>query len=381
MRRWLLPGLLVVAAASVICSAVSICEYSTPRTDIADLSLSFAYDYHRDPYGIANEDVSTGRLDVVYSRLFDSADVGYNLDVTNYISVAVPEPPDYSILARGSLKRYVHSGVGEGFPVFGFAGITGRSAASYETIGLVMNLGVGYGRFTDVTPLAKAVQVDQALVRGGALEGHLSDPELISLAHDIDSAATYPTTAELLRAIEDRVLRQSGLLRAGGLDALASSEVERILTDDRFVRYCGGEFKVGLEYELIDPLLGANNLLANIGFNYAFTTTPQTQFLLEGSLAGAYEVWRGHRIEFAAQYNRVLAEQVAVEVGYAFARERFADRLGNVGDATWRHDVVLQLNLVPAYGTWVALEATFRLEPFFLEWAADITLSIGVDLI
>jgi hypothetical protein len=383
MRLWcaVLAGLLAVGFGAGAAAGIPLCDYSTPRSDLSDLSLSFAYDYHNDPYDIPEKDISAGSLDVAYSKLFDSTNVGYDFSVSHHMAVSIPDPPEYSITARGNLKRYVVQEDGEGLPFFGFAGVIGRSAAEFETIGLSMNLGVGYGRFTDVTPLAKAVQIDEMLVENGALNGHLDDASLVSLAHEIDTAEEYASTAELLREIEDDILGTSGQLPPSGLDALSLFHVEQIILDEEFNRFCGGEIKLGLEYELVDPNAGPNNLLATLGFNYAFTTTPEAQFLLQGGISGGYDVWRAYRIELAARFTQSITDRILVEVGYDYRRQRFADRSGNEGDPTWRHDITLQMNLVPAAGTWVALEARLCHQPFYVQWCADIALSIGVDLI
>jgi hypothetical protein len=304
------------------------------------------------------------------------------------MTVALPAEPDYLISAKGNLKRYVRPEEGIDLPIFGFAGAVGRSAAEYETIGVSMSLGVGYGRFSDVSPLAKAQLVDEHLVevyrenprKKRGLTDPLDDSELVVLAQLIDSAEEYATTAELLRDITDRVFDQSGKLLLD-LDALLLYEIEQIITDDSIARYCGGEVRLGLEYELLDPQHGPNNLLANAAFEYALATTPRAQFLMQGGLSVGYDVFQAYRVEFSAHYSQSVGDRIAFEAGYDYERERFADREGNRGEPTWRHELSFQLNLIPAQGTWVALEARFCHQPFFVQWCADIHLSIGVDLL
>ncbi|UCF09608.1 MAG: hypothetical protein JSW65_05990 [Candidatus Bipolaricaulota bacterium] len=394
MRRWVLVFSLLLGCASASCAAVPLCDYASPRTDLADLSLSFAYDYHDDPYGIRAEDVSTGRLDVLYARLFDSTDFGYSIDVSHHMTVALPAQPDYLISAEGNLKRYVRPEEGADLPIFGFAGATGRSAAEFETIGISMNLGVGYGRFADVTPLAKAELVSGYLVdeyleslalndptklRG--IKEHLDESELVTLAQIVDSAEEYASTAELLREINDEVLGQTDKLAYKDIDALQLHEIEQIITDETFTRYCGGEVRLGLEYELLDPYRGPNNLLATAGFEYALATTPESQFLMQGGLSVGYDVFQAYRVEFSTRYSQVVGDRISFDAGYDYDRERFADREGNQGEPTWRHEIFLQLSLVPATDAWVTLEARFCRQPFFVQWCADIHLAIGVDLL
>jgi hypothetical protein len=244
-------------------------------------------------------------------------------------------------------------------------------------MGLTGKLGVGYGRFRDVTPLAKAMKLDDYLFKQKSISAHLDAIDLETLAYEIDSIATYNSLGDLLGVLQE-IIEGSGYVKGGGLDALDIYKIAQIIEDDRFTRYCGGDVKVGLGYEFMDPLGKTNDLLAEAVFNYAFTTTPREQFLVRGifsSLSGAFDILRTHRIEAHLTYDYVLDEMINLVMAYDFERERWEDV------PTDRHNLSFDLKWAPIENAAVALHTEFGHEPYFLEWSVDITLSISMVLL
>lgn len=369
MKQFLLLGLVFFLVGTVTV-AMPLCDYRSPRTDLSDLGMSFSYHYYNDPYGLSGQDINAGQLKIGYTHLFDSPDFGYDLSVKNDMTISVLSLSSFLAIAEGNFKRYFSPEA----PYFGFAGTSGKSASSYQTIGLSVNLGVGYGRFTDVTPLAKAIKIDSYLVRKKSISNHLDDADLATIAYEIDSVATYESLADLLGVIQE-FIEGTGLAKAGGLDALDIYEMTRIIEDDSYVRYCGGDVKVGLGYEILDPLGGPNDLLARAAFNYAFTTTPQAQFLAQGTLSGSYDILRTHRLEITLGYDYLITDMASLYSSYSLSREMWD------GVPTDIHYLSLDLVLTPVENARVTLGMRFRHEPYFLEWCKDITLMIGMDLL
>lgn len=206
--------------------AVPLCEYRSPRTDLLDLGISFSYTYHNDPYGISAQDHNFGQLLVDYTRLFDSPTIGFNIFVENDMTISVLHLSSYLTTAEGSLKRYFSPDAA----YFGFATVSGKSATSYEALRLEVSLGVGYGRFADVTPLAKAMNIDDYLYEHKSITEHLDDLDLQAIALEIDSIDTYDSLADLLAVIQE-FIEGSGLAKATGLDALDISRMGRIIEE------------------------------------------------------------------------------------------------------------------------------------------------------
>jgi len=350
--------------------ALPLCDYRSPQTDLSNLGVSFSYNYHNDPYGVSDQDRNFGQLEVDYSRLFDAPDFGFGVSVKNDMTISVLRLSSYLITAEGDLKRYVAPDAAH----FGFAGISGKSAASYDAIRLAASLGIGYGRFADITPLAKAMNIDDYLINRKSITKHLDDLDLEAIAFEIDSIDTYDSFADLLTVVQE-IIEESGLAKTGGLDALDIYEIGRIIADDDHPRYCGGDAKVGLEYELVDPFGGPSELLATAAFNYALATTPQAQFLAQGAVSGSSDILHTHQIEIRLGCDYVLTDTVSLASSYSFVRETWD------GVYTDIHTVSLEAELTPIETAQVSFGLELSHEPYFLEWSTDFTLLISMDLL
>jgi hypothetical protein len=362
-----LVGLLGLALAA---QAVPLCDYRSPLTDLSNLVMSFSYEYVNDPYGAKERDVNAGRFVVDYKRLYDTAEYGFDVGVANQLDISLLDVSSYSTVADGNYKRYLTS---DG-DAFAFAGASVRSSSSYSSLGVSVDLGLGLGRFNDVTPLAIATRIDEDLVRRGRLTDHLRAADLQILAYEIGSRQTYLSLGDLLSVVQE-IIESSGFVRPGGLDALDLSKITSLLQDEGFTRYCGWDGKLGIGYELLDPSGGTNDLLVTAAFNYAFTTGPDVQLLLGGSLSGPPSLFTTNRIDMDAEYDYIVSEFLNVKATYAFSRETWA------GIPTDAHRIGLSLVLTPLNTADVTLTMSLEQRPYYLEWSVDIRLGISIQLL
>lgn len=362
-----------------VASAMPLCDYRSPRTDLSNLGMGFSYHYRNDPYALAVQDVNTGELKVDYTRLFDSPDFGFNASVNSDITISLPDVFTSETDAEGSLKLYL----APNSPFFGFAGGEGKTSSSYRQVGLTARVGMGYGRFTDVTPLAKAMKIDAVLVERGSLSGPSHPRDVEAMAYEIDSEASHATLADLLGVLAE-ILDAAGQTKPGGLDALDLYEMGRIVEDTAYSRYCGGEGKLGLAYELLDPMKGPNDLLASAELNYAFTTTPRAQVLVQGKLSTAYDVRRTFQLGLSLTYDYLVTDTLNFQSSYGFFRETFRPLdapPGEEGEPTDAHRLALALTFSPLDAASFSVTARLEHLPYYLEWRAEVTLQIGVDLL
>jgi hypothetical protein len=350
--------------------AIPLCDYRSPRTDFTSLGMSFSYQYHNDPYNIVERDVSTGQLLADYKRLFDSPEFGFELAAKGDVTISPLGLSSFLVTADGSLRHYLLSEA----PLFAFAGIGGKTSSSYQTIGVSTTLGVGYGRFTDVTPLAKAVMIDAYLVEHDRITGHLPPGDLKSIAYEIESNTTYATSTDLLVALGE-LIDGTGLVKDGALNALDISEIGHIAQDSHYLRYCGGDAELGLSYEVINPEGRDNALLASLSFDYASTTTPQEQFLVQGTVSGSYDFLRTNRLDVTVGYEHRITDLLTFSSSYAFARDTFN------GQPTDRHNLSLDVILSPFPSASVSLELRLEHLPYYLEWKADVALLMSIDFL
>ena len=370
MRRWFCLSLVFALGVGVAGFAIPLCEYQSPLTDLSSLVLSFAYQYHNDPYGLETYDINDGLFGTEYVRLFDTPEFGFDVSLQNEMLISTIGISTFSTVADGNYKRYFSS---EG-DYFAYAGASVRSSSEFETVGVSFNVGLGNGRFTDVTPLAKAVRIDEFLVARGSLTAHLHAVDQQIIAREIGSAASYESIADLLAVVLE-IIEGSGLVRTGGLDALDISEITRFIQERGFSRYCGWDLKFGLGYALLDPSGGGNDLLITGAFNYAFTTTPKVQFLVQGSFSGPTDLIETNRIDLTIGYDFLIADFLNLTAAYDFSRETWA------GEATDIHKLSFDLLLTPVDTADVVLGVTLEHRPYSLEWNIDVQLSIQMDLL
>jgi len=370
MRRRFLLSWILVCGVSLAGLSIPLCEYESPLTDLSTLVLSFAYQYHNDPYGLENYDISEGLFGTEYVRLFDTPEFGFDVSLQNEMLISTVGSSTFSTVADGNYKRYFSSEAA----YFAYAGASARSSSSFEAVGLSFNVGFGYGRFTDVTPLAKAVRIDGYLVERGSLTDHLHPVDQQIIAREIGSAASFDSLADLLSVVLE-IIEGSGLVRAGGLDALDISEITQLIQERGLSRYCGWDLKFGLGYALLDPSGGENDLLIAGAFNYAFTTTPKVQFLVQGSFSGPTDLLETNRVDVTVAYDFLIAEFLNLNASYDFSRETWA------GEATDIHRLSFDLLLTPVDTADVVLGASLEHRPYYLEWDIDVQLSIQMELL
>jgi len=370
MRRCIAIALLAVCALTWTGVAIPLCDYRSPKTDLSNLTLNFSYQFHNDPYGLEDRDISKGQFGVEYVRLFDIPEYGFDVSFANDMAVTAENLATYAINADGNYKRYFSTER----DYFAYAGASSRSSSSFQKLGLSFNLGVGMGRFTDVTPLAKATRINDYLVDRGSLTNHLHSVDLQVLAREIGSASSYESIAELLAVIQE-VIENSGLVRLGGLDALDISEITRFIREEGFVRYCGWDLKAGMGYELLDPSGGGNDLLFSGAFNYALATAPKAQLLLQGSFSGPPDILTTHRVDLTGSYDYFISNFLSANATYDFARETWG------GEPTDTHRIALEFVLSPVDTANVVAGIFLEYRPYYLEWSVDIQLSIQMDLL
>ncbi|MCK5586133.1 hypothetical protein KAJ02_08680 [Candidatus Bipolaricaulota bacterium] len=370
MRRGFIIALLTACALVWTGVAIPLCDYRSPKTDISNLTLNFSYQYHNDPYGLEARDISQGQFDIDYVRLFDIPEYGFDVSFENALAISADAGSTYVITADGNYKRYFSTEQ----DLFAYTGTSLRSSSSFEKLGLSFNLGVGTGRFTDVTPLAKATRIDEYLAERGSLTDHLHPVDLQVLAREIGDSVSYESLAALLAVIQE-VIETSGLVRLGGLDALDISEITRLVQEVGFSRYCGWDLKLGLGYELLDPSGGGNDLLFLGAFNYALATTPRAQLLLEGSFSGPPEILMTHRVDITGSYDYFISNFLSANATYNFSRETWGSEPTNI------HRMSLEFILSPLNTANIVAGVFFEYKPYFLEWSVDVQLSIQMDLL
>ncbi len=344
---------------------VSLCDYRSPQTSLSDLKLTLSYHYFDDP-ATAGVEINSGRIALNYSRLYDSPDFGFTLTGAGSLDLN-----DFAIAAglgqgTGTFRYYLSDEA----PIFGFGGADASYTLGQAEPAVNVSVGLGYGRFTDVTPLAKAVKIQNDLLASGAISDSLSDETLMAIAAEIGKKAEYATTKDLVAAIEQIIEKATG----GTLDARAILTIEDdvLATGDEVS--CGWAVQAGLGYELIDPTGGTQDLLLTISGDAAFAVKPGSQFALHVNLHGPFDIAAENTLTVNASWNYPLKDDVDLLMSYQLQRVQQGGTATDSQSATF--SVAFNVG-----GADVSLQVGFSKAAGAAGWSKDITISAGMDLL
>ena len=356
--------LAVLLAVVGIGLAQSLCSYQTPETQLEELSLSFYYRHYDDP-DTPGPDISSGRLFVNYNSLYDSPGLGYSLSGVGELSLVGLSSAGLAGQGSATVRRYF----AEGAPYFAFGGLESSWSSSFPQPGVEVRAGLGYGHFTDVTPMAKALRISERLLEMNAIPASLSDGTLREVANLI-GAAEYENISDLVAAIEQAVEGATHVT----LDAKALLEIEEIVKKAGDKRYCGYAVQLGVGYELLDPRGEPRDFLLTLSADGALAPEPGSQLLLRASLSGPYNILEQYTLVLTASYDYQLNDTTTFSAEYSL---RQVKPLGQVpaGDQSAAFQLTLNLGLAD-----VSLQVTFSKVAEAPGWTQDFLISVGMDL-
>jgi len=306
---WLASG--VPSAAQT----ASPCDFSPAESRFTQLNVQGSGQWFDDPYRDDRNNSLTTTLNADYTHLTDTGTVGYRLEGNGQLGLTGGEF-DAQLDATGNLKYYVRG------DWFGIGALDARWSLSAPLRG-DLSAGGGRGRFRDVTPLVKAIRLQNALLDLGALEGPLVDETLNALAKVISVQGT--PTAERIERLE-RALEGSGLVAGDQLDARALLAIETVLSADEAARLCGWEVQLSAGAELRDvPQFGVGEAFVLSG-DVAFVPNAISQWSLGARWVSGLDPLRRSTVRAEAAFGQRLRENLRVRGRYAFGRDRAPER-------------------------------------------------------
>ncbi len=348
MRARLICAVLAAGALFAVAGGanLSLCDYVSPETSLSHMSLSFAYRYYEGAFG-TDTDVNAGKLRLDYGNLRDTGDFGYTLEAFGELSLQNLRVASGLGDAQGTFRFYL----AREKPVFAFGGAHLYMDTGDVSPGLQVNVGLGYGRFSDVTPLARAMRIQKMLLSRGTLKSALPESVLLAMANEIGRRAEYATVAELVDILVNEVQNAAGVL----LDPRGVLAVEDQVLVTGARRYCGWAAQIGIGYTVADPLDGPRDFLVTGEFDMALAPEEASQILLRARLSGPIDIFNTHRLALSVSYENALGpasilnarlSATRVQVAGAEARTSLSASLGwsvTVGMTT------LSLQLTLAY--------------------------------
>ncbi len=365
MGRWML---IVVGVLSLGFSgaALSLCDYRIPETNIVDLKMSFHYRYYKDP-ARPGADINSGRFSVGYSQLYDTSLLGFEVVGVGDFVLSDLALAGMDSQVRGRVQRYLSPDQ----PYFAFGAVEGMLATEFPQPGLSLQTGLGYGRFADVTSLAKALRAERRLLDMGVIAASLPDELVLNLAEEIGRVGEYETMAELLTALEAMIQEAVGV----NLTPKALLALEEIIVETGWQRYCGWNVSLGVGYEVLDPRGAEQDVVITLAGDVALAPEPGSQLRLSATYATPpYQAGRRSSIRLTAAYDYRLNDITTFGVDYVMRQEVYESR------ATGSQSATFQLSFHLG-GVDVALQLAFAKRADAEEWTQDMVLSAVVLLL
>lgn len=305
-----------IAAATVIAVtgfSVGLCEYTSPTTALLTGKVSFFYQHEEDP-ATPGVDLSGGWLSFDTRRQYDSAAQGFTVEGGGQLRFQNLGLVQASLGVSGAVRQYLATPL----PLFTFGGGEATLDTAFLQPRVEARAGLGYGRFYNVTPLAKADEIRERLLEATDLPRGLTDEETKGVANEIGRWVEGEPLAERAAAvvafIEARLGRKLG--------PAVVLMIEQILAAPRRERYCGWTVQAGLAHELADPKGGPRDFLFSVALDAAVAPERNSQLLFRARIAGPYWITEQHTLTLDATFERQIDDEVSFAARYSLFQDK-----------------------------------------------------------
>lgn len=347
-------ALVIVLGAGVMTHAQMtplLCEYTPPQNQLQSLTLSGDYRYFEDRYLDDRGNASIGHIALQGIMWAEGPEWSYNLSGSARLELAPQIALNTTLVSEGSLRRYLDENL------FLFGGVDTASTPFQEGFTVRALGGIGAGRFRDVTPLAKAMQISQALQEAQILAQPLSDSELKAVA---DVIARQPELGVIgvLEGIEQQLGKPLGVKGVIAIQDIVQS---------RESHFCGWDATVALGYTVISPT-GETNALARVAANFATPPDAVSQVLAQARLYIPLPFTDNMWLTVSASYARLLMPTANLNIAYSYNWARQA------GQESQAHslDTTLRLIVSPSWSTVVRGQASLATGYEEPEWGISV---------
>ena len=345
---------------------LSICEYRSPKTALIDARLSFGYRYFDDP-NTTGVDVNSGRVAFDYDQLFDSPNYGFSVGGAAELTLSEFLPTGWLGQGAATFRYYPL----EEALFFAFGGLESSMVTGQPRPGVDVRIGVGIGRFSDVTPLANAITMEKELLDLVAFVDPLPDDVLLAIAGVIGRRIEYESLKELVADIESLIEGVAGV----GLDARAVLTIEEVLLDTGKERRCGWAIQGGIGYEFVDPYGGDQNVVVGGSADAAFAFGPSDQLLFHASYSGPFDIMNENTLSASISYEYALTERSTLVADYVLQRVKPA---GLAAAASHSAGITIGFDVA---GIDILLQASFARGTGDPGWSTDISVAAAMDLL
>jgi hypothetical protein len=289
---------------------LTLCSYISPETNLQSLGLSMSYRYF-DDWATPGVEASGGRAALDYGLLYDSPDFGYTLDGNVDVLLTDFFPTSGLADIAGTFRYYLVPNES----TFGFGGVDASLATGQPHPAINISAGLGYGRFSDVTPLAKAFKIETELLKAGAIPMLLEDSVVMGIAAMIGSKE-YASTNDQVADVVNQIQTASRVT----LTPRQVLKIEDWILATGDARRCGWAVQAGIGYQLVDPYDQPHGFLLTASADAAFVPNPDGQMLLHAGLSGPINILEQNTLRVRGSYDYALSETSSLTATYSLLR-------------------------------------------------------------
>ena len=364
--RRAIGAVLLFVITALPSASQSLCSFSAPTTDLANLFLTLNYTYLNIP-DTPTVDVSSGRVSFTFSYIHDEPDWAFSASSANELSFEHFRLD--RVLGDATLTTRYYFPLSP--PLYVFSEVKSDYTTAIAQTGLELRLGAGIGRLSDVTPLARAIRIDALLQEDLVLIVPLRPDTLQTIAQLISQESSMAGIGELVGRIEAVIEGEAGVtLNARSLLAIA----EQIRADVVSQR-CGWATQAGIGYELIRRFGGSRQLLLTVSSTFARPLSLASQVGINADFSYPLFVGSANALTASAHYNRRLSSTTRLVAEYALQRLQQSRSEVNVGE---RIDVQLLFDLGRVDLT---ITASLSRGTGMPGWIESLAVSADVDLL
>jgi hypothetical protein len=192
----------------------------------------------------------------------------------------------YDVKIDGNIRKYIW----DKKDWFGFSGVNLEASKDFDQVASNMTVGAGYGRYINATALAKAVRIEEHLLKDNVITDHLPKGIMINIANIIEREDEYRNLygSEVYEtqwfADIEKEIQASGLLRGSNIGSIGILRMRQVLfgINERVnQRFYGWDISAGALFTITTPnksRAGSPNLTINGRYSYPFSWRTQLNF-------------------------------------------------------------------------------------------------------
>lgn len=340
--------LLIFFAISVFISAqnVTVSDYDVPVSTAKILRLTGGFNWSQSSQEtaagstITNVTSNNANINLLFNSFYSSLPFAWFMDVyanggKNFSTY------NHDIGISPSVRKYIWNEQ----DWFGFARLDARHVNTFKQIESYFTVGGGYGRYINATALAKAVRIEEHLMRENVISAYLSKATMIKIANIIERESEYrgiygdTYETRWYNDIEAE-MKSDGKLVADNVGAMGILRIQQVLKgiNERVNdRYYGWDATAGIRFNTSTSnksTVATPNL--SIGGRYSYPVTWRTQVNSFANLGTPLDstFFKNMFINAGADFIYELSNKINFVSGY-----RLTSKTPTVGDSWIDHNL------------------------------------------